>query len=67
MEGKVKWFDSTKGIGYILTEKGENIYVHYTKIQNFSKIKTLKSNQAVSFDVIKGKRGLQAENVKLLN
>ena len=67
--GKVKWFDTKKGYGFILPAEGAvvgDIFVHYTAIRSENDFKTLKEGMAVSFDVTEGKRGLQALNVTVL-
>ena len=64
-EGKVKWFNERKGFGFIEQEGGGDIFVHFSAIQS-SGFKTLNEGQPVSFDVVQGKKGLEAENVKSL-
>ena len=62
--GKVKWFDSKKGFGFIMPEQGSgDIFVHYSAIQSDGQFKTLKEGMIVEFDVSEGKKGLQALNV----
>lgn len=62
--GKVKWFDSKKGYGFILPSEGQgDVFVHYTAINTENDFKTLKEGMAVSFELAEGKRGLQALNV----
>ena len=62
-EGKVKWFNERKGFGFIEQEGGADIFVHFSAIQS-SGFKTLNEGQQVSFDVVQGKKGLEAENVR---
>ena len=64
-KGTVKWFDSEKGYGFIATENGKDIFVHYSAI-NGTGHKTLEQGQRVSFDTVEGNRGLQASNVQVL-
>lgn len=60
--GKVKWFNETKGFGFIEQESGEDVFVHYSSIQGEG-FKTLKEGQKVDFEVTNGPKGLKAENV----
>jgi CspA family cold shock protein len=64
-KGKVKWFNATKGFGFIEREDGSDIFVHYTAI-NAEGFRTLTEGQEVSFDVVKGDKGLQASNVQVV-
>ena len=64
-EGKVKWFNERKGFGFIEQEGGADIFVHFSAIQS-SGFKTLNEGQQVSFDVVQGKKGLEAENVRAI-
>jgi len=61
-EGKVKWFNESKGFGFIEKNDGGDVFVHFSAIQA-SGFKTLTEGQAVSFDVVQGKKGPAAENV----
>jgi CspA family cold shock protein len=61
-EGKVKWFNPKKGYGFIATDDGQDIFVHYANIASEG-FKTLKEGDTVSFDIVKGEKGLRAENV----
>lgn len=60
--GTVKWFNESKGYGFIEQESGEDVFVHFTAIQGEG-FKTLKEGQKVQFDVVKGPKGPQAANV----
>jgi len=60
--GKVKWFNSEKGFGFIEVEGGEDVFVHFTGIQEEG-FRTLDEGQKVSFEVVEGNRGPQASNV----
>ena len=64
-EGKVKWFNESKGFGFIEKSDGGDIFVHFSAIQSTG-FKTLTEGQSVSFDVVEGKKGPAAENVKAL-
>jgi len=62
MQGKVKWFNAEKGFGFIETEEGNDVFVHFSAIQSEG-FKTLDEGQNVEFDVVDGNRGPQAANV----
>jgi len=64
-KGTVKWFNESKGFGFIAREDGEDLFVHHTAIQG-NGFKTLSEGQAVTFDVDKGPKGLRAINVVTL-
>jgi len=61
-KGKVKWFNESKGFGFIERESGGDVFVHYTSIQGDG-FKTLKEGQAVEFDVATDAKGSKAVNV----
>jgi CspA family cold shock protein len=63
-EGKVKWFNESKGFGFIEKNDGGDVFVHHTAIQAAG-FRTLTEGQSVSFDEVQGKKGPAAENVKL--
>jgi CspA family cold shock protein len=63
MNGKVKWFNKVKGFGFITTEEGKEIFVHFTGIAKDG-FRTLKKDQAVVFDTEDSAKGPQAVNVK---
>jgi len=62
MNGTVKWFNESKGYGFIQDETGKDIFVHYSGIAGEG-FKTLKDGQAVTFELEDGKKGKQATNV----
>lgn len=63
MQGKVKWFNERKGFGFIETENGADLFVHFSAIQERG-FKRLTEGQSVSFDVQDGPRGRSAANVR---
>lgn len=63
--GKVKWFNDTKGFGFISCESGEDVFVHHTAIQGEG-FKTLAEGQSVKFDIQQGPKGKNASNVTKL-
>ncbi|MCC3864039.1 MULTISPECIES: cold-shock protein [Terrisporobacter] len=63
--GIVKWFNSEKGFGFITVEGGEDVFAHFSAIQTDG-YKTLEEGQKVSFNIVKGARGPQAENITIL-
>ena len=60
--GTVKWFNNAKGYGFLAQEDGEDVFVHYSAIQNEG-FKTLEEGQQVEFSIEEGPKGLQASNV----
>ncbi len=63
MTGKVKWFNAEKGFGFIETEEGSDVFVHFSAIA-MDGYKTLEDGAEVEFDVIEGAKGPQAVDVK---
>lgn len=61
-EGTVKWFDDSKGFGFISQQGGKDVFVHYTAIQREG-FRTLAEGDQVTFDVVEGPKGPQAANV----
>ena len=64
-QGTVKWFNGAKGYGFISRQNGEDVFVHSSAIQSAG-FKNLQEGQKVQFDVTKGPKGWQAENVQPL-
>lgn len=60
--GRVKWFNNTRGFGFIEKNGGDEIFVHYSAIRTEG-YKTLTEGQAVEFDVYEGQKGPEAQNV----
>ncbi len=67
-KGTVKWFNNTKGFGFIARDNGGDVFVHYKAINGGanSGYKSLSENQRVEFSVITGQKGLQAEDVSVV-
>ncbi len=63
-KGTVKWFNAQKGFGFISDEQGNDVFVHYSGLA-MEGFKSIDEGQAVTFDVTKGARGMQAVNVNL--
>ena len=63
--GTVKWFNADKGFGFIATESGEDVFVHFSAIQSAG-YRSLDEGQTVEFDITQGPKGAQAANVRLL-
>lgn len=62
MQGIVKWFNAEKGYGFIQREDGDDVFVHFSAIQQDG-FKTLEEGQRVEFEIVDGARGPQASNV----
>ena len=62
MTGKVKWFNAEKGYGFITSDEGKDIFVHYSAIQADG-FRSLEEGQKVSFEIVESDRGHQAANV----
>ena len=64
-KGTVKWFNATKGYGFIINEEGNELFVHHSGI-NMEGFRTLEEGAPVEFDVVEVERGLQAVNVTVI-
>ena len=60
--GRVKWFSNQKGYGFITTDSGEDVFIHYSAIEGVG-FKSLDEGEEVEFEVVQGPKGYQAENV----
>ena len=66
VKGRVKWFNESKGFGFISREGGDDLFVHHSSISGEG-FKTLKENEEVEFEVAPGRKGEQAVNVQKIN
>lgn len=64
-QGSVKWFNDAKGFGFIGRQSGDDVFVHFSAISG-NGFKSLQEGQAVQFNVVRGPKGFQAENVLAL-
>ena len=65
LTGTVKWFNDAKGFGFITSERGEDVFVHFTAIQG-NGFRSLTEGATVEFEVTQGPKGLQASNVAVV-
>ncbi len=63
--GNVKWFDSKKGFGFIISPEGKDVFVHFSSIEGDG-FRSLKDGEAVDYEQIQGDKGLLAQHVKRL-
>jgi CspA family cold shock protein len=63
--GKVKWFNDSKGFGFITEDNGQDVFVHHSEIKSDG-YRTLEEGEAVEFEVIAGEKGPRAKDVKRL-
>jgi CspA family cold shock protein len=66
MKGKVKWWNDSKGFGFLEIEGKRDVFAHYTQIQ-CEGFKTLSANQLVEFDLYEEEKGLTAKNIRKLD
>ncbi|MBN1816634.1 MAG: cold shock domain-containing protein [Sedimentisphaerales bacterium] len=64
-QGTVKWFDPKKGFGFLINEKGQDVFVHYTCI-NGDGFRCLRNGQVVEYEEFTSDKGLQGQDVKIL-
>lgn len=65
VEGTVKWFNATKGFGFIERSEGKDVFVHYSAISG-SGYRSLQEGQRVMFTIVEGQKGLQAQDVEII-
>lgn len=65
-QGYVKWFNSSKGYGFIQTDDGKDVFVHFSAIRG-SGYKSLEEGNRVDFELTQGKKGMQAEDVEKID
>lgn len=63
VKGTVKWFSATKGYGFLSTEDGTDVFVHFSALPETGEFRTLEEGQSVEFDITEGAKGPQAANV----
>ena len=64
--GKVKWFNPSKGFGFVLTEDGIDVFVHYTDIDQQEGFRYLRTGQIVEFAPVQGEKGLRAKDLRVV-
>lgn len=66
LTGTVKWFNTTKGYGFLSRNDGPDVFVHYTAIESDGEFRNLVEGQQVEFTITQGPKGLQAEKVRVI-
>ena len=66
LRGPVKWFDSKKGFGFIVSPDGEDVFVHFSSIEGDG-FRALKDGETVDYELVRGDKGLCATQVKRIN
>lgn len=66
VRGVVKWFNADKGYGFISTDEGKDVFVHYSSIRDTGGFRTLEEGQQVEFTLEQGEKGPQAQDVVIL-
>lgn len=66
VKGKVKWFNGSKGFGFIERDEGDDVFVHYRAISGEG-YRTLEDGQEVEFEIVETPKGFQAENVSVVS
>ncbi len=61
--GPVKWFDTKKGFGFIVSDEGEDVFVHFSSIEGEG-FRALKDGEIVDYDIVRGDKGLSAQKVR---
>ncbi len=62
--GNVKWFDSKKGFGFIISPEGKDVFVHFSSIEGEEGFRSLRDGESVDYEQVQGARGLMAQHVK---
>ncbi|MDO4604464.1 MAG: cold-shock protein [Helcococcus sp.] len=63
VKGTVKWFNAIRGFGFLTTEDGQDVFVHFSALEDNGEYRTLDDGQLVEFEIVEGEKGTQATNV----